>query len=267
MLPRSDFRAGGSAGNTVLVLRTLDQPTCLISAFGNDDLGRWLAGKFEDDRAYCAVIDAPTCYSVGLLHGNKERTFFSSVGHLDSLSYAHVSAAIEKSGMEGGIALLSGAFTTPVLRTDYSRLISELHEAGWQVAIDPGWPTEGWTSSVVSEVEQWFAVCDHVLINDKEAMALAGTDELASALAHIEQMMPKGAQLVVKCGADGAMACKEQSMFIARAPQVDAFDTVGAGDAFNAGYIAGVLRGSSLQTVLDLGVSTASQRICEFPRA
>ncbi len=266
MLTHSDFRAGGSAGNTVLVLRSLDQPTCLISAFGNDELGRWLAGKFEEDLAYCAVIDAPTCYSVGLLHSNAERTFFSNVGHLDALSYHHVSSAIGKCGFASGLVLLSGAFTTPTLRNDYTKMIKELKSSGWQIAIDPGWPAEGWTPKVIKEVEQWFSLCDHVLINDKEAMALAGTEELGSALPYLEKMVSRDALLVVKCGADGAMASKAHDMFMARAPKVEAFDTVGAGDAFNAGYIASVLDNSSIQKALDLGVATASRHISQFPR-
>jgi sugar/nucleoside kinase (ribokinase family) len=43
-------------------------------------------------------------------------------------------------------------------------------------------------------------------------------------------------------------------------------DTVGAGDAFNAGFLAALSREAELTEALTLGVSTAARAISTFPR-
>ena len=49
--------------------------------------------------------------------------------------------------------------------------------------------------------------------------------------------------VVVKLGAEGAIAVSGGETVTARAPAVDVVDTTGAGDSFNAGLIAGRLAG------------------------
>src|SRR5262245_15291857 len=87
IMERSELRAGGSAANAALAVSDLGGSSRLLSVVGNDDLGGWLAAQFQGLGASLDVCDAPTTLSVGLLHSWGERTFFTTRGHLEKLSY------------------------------------------------------------------------------------------------------------------------------------------------------------------------------------
>ena len=73
--------------------------------------------------------------------------------------------------------------------------------------------------------------------------------------------------VVVKQGPRGALACSS-SCEIVRVPALDVavIDTIGAGDAFNAGYLASVAAGQATEEALRRGVKTASAAISAAPR-
>jgi sugar/nucleoside kinase (ribokinase family) len=50
------------------------------------------------------------------------------------------------------------------------------------------------------------------------------------------------------------------------APAVKAVDTIGAGDVFNAGYLAAIARGKDFDHAIATGVATASRAISTHPR-
>jgi sugar/nucleoside kinase (ribokinase family) len=68
-------------------------------------------------------------------------------------------------------------------------------------------------------------------------------------------------RLVIKLGARGAL-CAERSPGVVQheiqAPQVEPVDTTGAGDCFNAGLIAGLLRGLPLPRAAALGCAAGA---------
>jgi sugar/nucleoside kinase (ribokinase family) len=86
--------------------------------------------------------------------------------------------------------------------------------------------------------------------NQNEALHLTGAAVAAQALALLAELTPL---VIVKCGADGALA--RRGAEIARAPSivVPVLDTTGAGDCFNAGFLDGYLRGEPLERCLRRG--------------
>jgi sugar/nucleoside kinase (ribokinase family) len=99
-------------------------------------------------------------------------------------------------------------------------------------------------------VIEMLRVTDALLVNVSEAMALTGAahrDEAGQRLAEFAPLV------VLKSGADGAYAYTSSDTIHVPALTVEAIDTTGAGDCFNAGFIAAYLRGESLETQLRLG--------------
>lgn len=86
--------------------------------------------------------------------------------------------------------------------------------------------------------------------NRDEALHLTGAATAEQALARLAELTPL---VVVKCGADGAIAGRGGA--IARAPgiAVPVVDTTGAGDCFNAGFLDGYLRDEPLELCLRRG--------------
>lgn len=262
----SELRAGGSAGNAALAVSYLGGLSQLLSAVGDDAAGRWLGAQFHSLGASLEVCEAATTLSVGLIHSCGERTFLTTRGHLETLSYESVRARLAPARHPNSIALLSGVFLTPALRACYSRLIGDLGALGYQVALDTNWPPQDWSVAVRAEVAAWISGCDHVLLNELEVRSLADTADLARAIERIIPMLKPGATLVAKTGARGARGAQDGRRCECAAPQATIFDTIGAGDSFNAGYLLARLDGAELEQALTAGCRAAAAIISRFPR-
>jgi sugar/nucleoside kinase (ribokinase family) len=265
LMDKSEVRPGGSAGNAVLAARYLGERAELVSAVGSDELGSWLRDQLDGEGAALAVCDGPTTLTVGVIHASGERTFFTTRGHLEHLTYELLRPHIPLGG-PGSIALLSGAFLTPALRASYPHLIDELITLGYRVALDTNWPPPGWSAALRAEVTGWIDRCDHLLLNDLEVMSLADATDLDTALARLAPRLKPGATLVAKSGERGAVAVADGQRFECAAARATIFDTIGAGDSFNAGYLLARLHGAKLDEALAAGCKAAAAILSSFPR-
>ncbi|AKO99989.1 2-dehydro-3-deoxygluconate kinase (plasmid) [Marinovum algicola DG 898] len=267
-LDRCDLRPGGSAANTALALQRLEHPAGLISAIGSDPLADILAARFSGRLDRIRRLDGQTGISFGVLHDGAERSFLSFGGHLAALDLAMVEALLEGWPLEDALVLVAGGFATPGLAAEGKALLTWLRRAGAGIAIDPGWPDGGWTPATRAQVMGWAALSDHLLLNDKELTALAARpeDDLAAAARSLSDGLPERCHIIAKRGPRGASCWQGSRVCHASAPPTAPFDTVGAGDAFNAGYLAAIAEGAAPEAALGRGCATASRLIAEFPR-
>ena len=80
------------------------------------------------------------------------------------------------------------------------------------------------------------------------------------------QVMPRGGCVIAKRGPLGASGMKDGTIVHVPAPAVAVLDTAGAGDVFNAAYLAAVAQGHSFRDAIAAGVSTASRAVSTHPR-
>lgn len=270
LLPRSELRAGGSAANSALAARHLGLPAHLIGAIGDDDLAQWLRLQLAGIQVDLQTCASDTTVSVGLMHADGERTFFTSHGHLQHLGPDFVLERLPPAS-PGSIALFTAPFLLPRLRAGFAGLLAEAAARGHEIALDTGWPPEGWTAQVQREVEGWLAHCDHLLVNELEATSLAGGAHARlqpeDAAQRVGARLKPGAHLVIKLGADGALGwVRGRSQRCAAEAVAGVFDTVGAGDGFNTGYLAARCNGAGLGEALAAGCRTAAAILPRFPR-
>src|SRR5215470_7357019 len=148
LVEQSELRAGGSAGNAALAVSYLGGHSRLLSVVGNDEPGSWLAGQLQPLDATLAICNAPTTLTVGLIHSCGERTFFTTRGHLEALTYELLRPRIATAPNPNSIVLLTGVFLTPALKASYPALIRELRQLGYQVALDTNWPPQDWNADL-----------------------------------------------------------------------------------------------------------------------
>ncbi|HVX80914.1 MAG TPA: carbohydrate kinase family protein [Devosiaceae bacterium] len=92
-------------------------------------------------------------------------------------------------------------------------------------------------------VRDFIALCDVFSPNEPEALRLTGAGSVEAALARLAEI---NRSVLVKRGAGGVSALVDGQRHEEAAPAVAVVDTVGAGDAFAAGYIAASLSGLPL---------------------
>jgi sugar/nucleoside kinase (ribokinase family) len=268
IVDHDELRVGGAAGNSALAWDGLGVDFQIAANVGNDQFGRWLSETFGSRAEKWPVRPETTTLSVGITHPDGERTFFTTRGHLPRFSLADVFAVVDGSKMSGGYALLCGAFLTDDLTRDYDAFFDWADKHKITVALDTGWPLDGWTPDNCSATRNWLSRCGIALLNEVESTTLAGLDDPVEAAREIRSHMPDGAVVVVKRGPDGAVGIGSDGQATSVcAPKVKVVDTIGAGDVFNAAFLAALAEEKPIAACLSAGCDVASRAISTLPRS
>lgn len=266
MVERSEMRPGGSAGNMALALTGMGMPHLFIASTGGDPNGAWLRSQFDAHSCRWIVDEGQTTVTVGIVHKGGDRVFFTTPGHLQTARIQDLLDALPKAPHEGAIAAIAGGYLMPDIAAGTGRLIRELAARGWRTAIDPGWPPSGWNATTLGQISEWLGLADFALLNAEELKGITGADDIDRAASLLMQRLTPSQTLVVKTGPEGARAYRCDEHATAAAPEVRVIDTVGAGDTFNAAFLAALVRGCGLGEALSFGVKTAARAISTFPR-
>lgn len=267
IVDHDELRVGGAAGNSALAWQALGVDFEIAANIGSDQFGRWLAEAFGRRSEKWPVRPERTTLSVGITHPDGERTFFTTKGHLPRFSLEDVFAVIDGGKLKGGYALLCGSFLTDDLTQEYDAFFDWAERHDISVALDTGWPLDGWTDENCAATRAWLSRSGIALLNEVESTTLAGIADPIEAAHEIRSHMPQGAIVVVKRGPDGAIAIGPDGVLVSvAAPVVKVVDTIGAGDVFNAAFLAALADGKSLAACLRAGTEVASRAISTLPR-
>ncbi|MBX4866317.1 carbohydrate kinase family protein [Rhizobium bangladeshense] len=268
IVDHDELRVGGSAGNSALTWQALGIEFEIAANIGSDQFGRWLAEAFGRRSEKWPVRPEQTTLSVGITHPDGERTFFTTRGHLPRFSLADVFAVVDGARLRGGYALLCGGFLTDDLTRQYDAFFDWAESHDITVALDTGWPLDGWTEQNCAATRAWLSRSGIALLNEVESTTLAGVADPIEAARHISSHMPNGAIVVVKRGPDGAIAIGPDGQLVSvAAPVVAVVDTIGAGDVFNAAFLAALAKDEPLLSCLRAGTEVASRAISTIPRS
>jgi sugar/nucleoside kinase (ribokinase family) len=142
---------------------------------------------------------------------------------------------------------LSSYFLHRGLRNRIVELLQKMKAAGLTISLDTNDdPDDLWQGSLMEALHY----VDIFLPNAREARKIAGTEDLEAAIAFLAKRVPL---VVVKVGAEGAVAQRSQARFSSPALRVNSVDSVGAGDSFNAGFLWQYLHGADVHTCLTAG--------------
>ncbi|MCG8707177.1 carbohydrate kinase family protein [Brenneria sp. 4F2] len=266
MLDHSELRPGGSAGNCALALAAMRVPHRAVANQGNDGFSAWLAGYFPDSAPDWPQYACDTSLTVGLTHPDKDRSFISNQGHIVRLSVDDVLNQLPTQAQPGDIVLLCGTFLCTALLEAYPTLLATLRRRGFLIAIDTGWPPQGWSEALRQQLSRCLGDCDYLMLNEVETLGFAKRATLEASADWLAQRLSGRGGCVVKRGADGAFFCTGHTQLRRPARRVEVVDTIGAGDSFNAGFLSALLCGESHAVALQWGIEVASHAISSSPR-
>ncbi len=231
---------GGSGAITACGAARLGVRTALVSLVGDDPLGHLTLDAVSEtgvDVSGCAVdAELPTGITVVLSRGD-DRAILTALGTIAELTRDHVDIELVRRARHVHV---SAYYLQAALRPALPDLLAAARAAGASTSLDTNWdPAERWDGGL----EELLSQVGHLFCNEQEADALGGPDRLARL----------GAAIVIKRGPRGAALVNGMHTTIeAVAPAVAAVDATGAGDSFDAGFIAGLLAGRPAEACLRL---------------
>jgi sugar/nucleoside kinase (ribokinase family) len=254
LVEQAALSLGGSAAITSAYAARLGVPTSLAAAIGTD-----LFGDFVESEVIAAGVETsslvrvtqPTGISVTLSRGD-DRAILTAPGAIDALA----AELIVESGvlLDAAHVHVSSYFLQPALADTLPDLLAEARRAGATTSLDTNFdPMQRWLSQSLEAVLQ---MTDLFFPNRTEAAALSGRDDPAKAGRWLASRY--GTAVAVKCGSAGAVLAYENEVLQAAPPAVRVVDTTGAGDAFNAGFLAAWLERLGWATCLRTGVAAGS---------
>jgi len=122
------------------------------------------------------------------------------------------------------------------LREDCLELFARAKRAGLSTSLDPGFdPAQQWGMDLLETLNE----VDIFLPNEKELLAITGCSDLHPALRFVQNGRTR---TVVKRGQLGCTSLQGEQWLDVPAYAIDAVDTTGAGDSFDAGFLHAWLR-------------------------
>lgn len=267
--------AGGAVMNTAIALARLGSASSFLTGLSSDLMGDVLRETLKASNVnldHAVLSDRPTTLAfVKLTNGHASYFFYdeNTAGRMMTPADMPVLPASIKAYFTGGIWL-----AVEPCGTALEALMAR--EAGARVTmIDPNVRPSFVRdrAAYTARVDRMIGLADIVKLSDEDAEWLYGTTDPQAVLA-------KGAKVVlVTEGSKGATAYTPRGAVQVAAPKITVADTVGAGDTFNAGFLASLdrqgllskaqvadLSDEALRAALSLGTRAAAVT-CSRPGA
>jgi sugar/nucleoside kinase (ribokinase family) len=253
---RVDLRLGGSAANTSAALSQVGVHARLVSQIGDDPIGKISLQKLEQagvDIQHVSVMPQEVSgFLLAVVSGSGQRTMFgyraakrAAVGLsdikriIDHASGCHVSGymALDPRAWENALEILAHCVRT-----------------GKWTSIDPSVEAAGKHKDRLLEA---LPLVNHWLLSEREVFLLSGEQAVQPGL---EAFCKQGAsEIALKLGGSGSVYFGTDGLYHAPACKLESpVDSTGAGDAFNGGYILGLLENLAPIARLAYGNALAS---------
>jgi ribokinase len=235
LLTAADLVLGGSAAITAAGCARLGLRTALLAAVGDDSFGVHTRARLEERGVHLIAAPhggAPTGLSV-VLTETDDRAILTLPGTIPALRPADVTDDLIGRTRHVHVSSL---YLQPALAAGLADVFARARALGRTTSLDTNWdPAERWQG-----IAGILAQTDVFLPNAAELLAVTGAATPDAAAA---RLVAAGATVVMKNGARGARAWWPGGDCSAPGRTVEVVDAIGAGDSFNAGFLAARLAG------------------------
>jgi ribokinase len=248
-----DEKPGGSAANTVVGLARLEIKVGFIGKIAKDREGELQLKSLREEKVDTSgVVVSKRGRSgvvIGFVDDEGERALYVNPGVNDTLEFEE----IDKVYASDTKFLHLTSFIGEKPFKAQKKILTKLKDV--KVSFDPG---EIYTRRGLNALKPIIKKSYVLFPNERELKILTGQDFMSGS----KMLIENGAQFVaVKLGKKGCYVTDGREEYLIDAYKVKVVDTTGAGDAFCAGFLYGLVRGKDLYTCGRLGNFVASCKI------
>jgi len=244
LVDRMELHGGGCANSTGIGLAKIGVKTAVIGKVGDDGFGDFVIGNLTRNKVDCTGVvrdkDAATSSTMVLVHGDGERSFIHYIGANGTLTEADVDFGVVKSSK---ILHIAGSFLLPGFDGEpTARVLKKAKELGVTTSLDTAWDSRGNWMKLLAPCLPYV---DYAVPSIEEARMVTGKHEPEDVAAVLLDYGVGTAAL--KMGAKGCYIRSKDIELHIPIYKVDVVDALGAGDAFAAGFLAGLVNGWDLE--------------------
>ncbi len=252
------FTMGSSSAITAFNLSALGERVGFIGKVGTDSFGRFMLEELSKGGVGTNAIIQDETLKTGatiILANQRKKALLTYMGAMtrmtiDDIDWRYV--ALARHMHLGCYYLQTG------LRRDVPGLFEQAHSLGLTTSLDTNWdPEEKWGDEIFEVLKQ----TDIFLPNDAEAMQISRCTTVDDAVRKLGELVRV---VVVKCGRNGAKACIEGTPYSSPGIKINAVETTGAGDSFNAGFLYSYLREEAWTACLRYGNACGALAVTEI---
>ncbi|GAB3537486.1 sugar kinase [Arthrobacter tecti] len=261
-VPSLNVTIGGAESNVAIALKRLGAPVRWLGVVGEDSLGdlveRHLLGE-----GIQTLIHRRRHLSTGLMIKERRTTLAQRIWYYRAGSAGASLSPVDlpPSWIEDA-AILHLTGITPALsksaRQTVTSAIERAKSAGTKIVFDLNYRSSLWTHQEAKTVyQEIISRSDIVFAGENEADIATG--RLATPEENIRTLADLGPQeVIIKQGSAGCLASINGTLYDVPAIKVPIVDTVGAGDAFVAGYLADYLQGQDPEDRLSTAIKAGA---------
>ena len=236
----TEMHCGGSAANTAMALARMGISTSLVARVGPDAWADSICACLDQVGVGRGGVQRDPAVMTGLMHvvvtPDSERTM---LGHRGANVYLDPNQIDEPELAGARLLHLSGyALLSDPQRSAALRALEIACRYGLTVSLDPGMAAP---HQALGEIRGLLPHVDILLPSLAEARQLTGQAEPEACAQSLLRAGIRAA--VVKLGAQGCLVAAGEDLLRVPGLAVEARDSTGAGDSFNAGLIVGFLGG------------------------
>lgn len=256
--PGYALHVGGAESNVAMHLAALGCHAAWVSRVGADPLGDLLVSAIKAADVDVSLVERSRTRPTGVFFkvpdaGRTSVHYYRRGSAASAMGPAFAERVDASPAIVTHLSGVTAALSSSCLEL-LRVLLSRPRPRGRWISFDVNYRPALWEQDAAPVLLELARQADVVFVGLDEAGALwkvRDVDELAS-------LLPPSCVLVVKNGAEDATTVRGGQRTTVPALQAEVVDSVGAGDAFAAGWLAGALRGLSDEARLRLGHFVAS---------
>ncbi|MFL0253131.1 carbohydrate kinase family protein [Clostridium neuense] len=252
---------GGSPANIAMNVKKLGINSCVVSAVGRDNLGKFLIKKLESANINTDYVDMVD-YSTSLVLVTKSKATPIPIFYREADYHLCFSPKIADIVKNSKIVHFScWPISRKNSRETIFRIIEECKKNGTIIGFDPNYHKMIWDKSEegTQYVKEIIPMVDIIKPSEDDAERIFGKDTLEN---QIKKFLELGAKFVVMTlGEQGAIASNGTETIKFNTLATEVVDTTGAGDAFWSGFYSAIIKGYSIKKALELGFAVSAYKL------
>jgi 2-dehydro-3-deoxygluconokinase len=256
----------GAESNFSIALSRLGHSIRFISRLGADPFGERIRQILNKEGVVLDSItidqESPTglFFREWLPDGQRRVYYYRKLSAASKLSSADIIQ-----GMFKGVKILHLTGITPALSHNCLNACLKAIEIAKQkkikISFDPNYRSNLWDPGTArNTLIPFMQNSDFLLLGHEDALSLFGEYDEEEIIREIRKFGPM--VIILKRGERGALALIDNVLIESKPIKVDdVVDPVGAGDGFDAGFIAGILRGWDISSSLNLGARVGASAV------